>query len=173
MTFTQPDNIARGLSPPSPGQTLVIGLGNDYRQDDGVGLYVARKLRDLNLPQATVREAGGDAAALLELWKPQTPAILVDAVFSWSAPGTIFRFEAHGGPLPEKFLSQASSHGWGLAEAIELARTLKQLPSHLIVYGIEGRSFEVGLGLSRVVKRAAKQVLARVVQELGNLGGAG
>ncbi|MDP3182889.1 MAG: hydrogenase maturation protease [Desulfobaccales bacterium] len=173
MTFNQPDNLDHGFTSPSPGHTLVIGLGNDYRRDDGVGLYVARKLRDLNLPQTLILEAIGDAAALLELWKPGTPAILVDAVFSWSEPGTIFRFEAHSEPLPEKFLSPASSHAWGVAEAIELARTLKQLPSRLIVYGIEGKSFEVGLGLSPVVKRAAKQVVTRVVKELGRVGGGG
>lgn len=168
MTFFSP-----GLPALVPGHTLVIGLGNDYRGDDGVGLYVARKLQDLNLPQTLILESTGDAADLLDLWKPGTPAILVDAVFSWSEPGTIFRFEAHSEPLPPKFLASSSSHAWGLAEAIELARALKQLPPRLIVYGIEGQSFEVGLGLSRLVKRAAREVVTQVERDLEVLGEGG
>jgi hydrogenase maturation protease len=166
MTFTQTDNLNHGFTSLAPGHTLIIGLGNDYRRDDGVGLYVARKLRQMNLPRTTVLEVGDGPGALLELWENQTPAILVDAVLSWSKPGTVFRFEAHLEPLPQKFISPSSSHGWGLAEAIEMARALNQLPPRLIVYGIEGKSFEVGLGLSRVVKKAAAEVVDRVVQDL-------
>ncbi len=80
--------------------------------------------------------------------------------------GAVFRFEAHLEPLPEKFRSPASSHGWGLAEAIELARALNQLPPRLIVYGIEGKSFDLGLGLSREAKKAAAHVVARVRRDL-------
>ena len=36
----------------------------------------------------------------------------------------------------------------GLPEAVALARELDRLPTRLIVYGIEGESFETGEGLS-------------------------
>ncbi len=166
MTFTQPDNLDHGFTSLAPGHTLIIGLGNDYRRDDGVGLYVARKLRQMNLLRTSVLEVGDGPAALLELWENQTPAILVDAVLSWSKPGAVFRFEAHLEPLPQKFFSKASSHALGLAEAIELARALNQLPPRLIVYGIEGKSFEIGLGLSREARKAAADVVARVRRDL-------
>lgn len=49
-----------------------------------------------------------------------------------------------------------------MAEAIELARTLKQLPAKLIIYGIEGKHFAFGMGLSPEVEQATAEVVATV-----------
>ena len=49
-------------------ETLVIGVGNAFRGDDGVGLIVAQKLRALTLPGVTVLEQSGEGTALLEAW---------------------------------------------------------------------------------------------------------
>jgi hydrogenase maturation protease len=62
--------------------------------------------------------------------------------------------------------SRVSTHAFGVAEAIELARALRQLPPVLVVYGVEGATFETGAGLSTVVAAAVPQAVARVRQEL-------
>jgi hydrogenase maturation protease len=59
-----------------------------------------------------------------------------------------------------------SAHGFGVSEGIELARALKRLPAHLVVYGIEGRSFALGERLSPEVEAAAGEVVRRVKDEL-------
>ena len=56
-------------------------------------------------------------------------------------------------PLPRGALGM-STHGFGLAEALELARALGQLPRRCIVYAIEGASFETGAPLSPEVAAA-------------------
>ena len=43
-------------------------------------------------------------------------------------------------------LFRASTHHFGLAEAVELARAVGQLPERLVVFGIEGASFGRGRG---------------------------
>ena len=53
-------------------------------------------------------------------------------------------------PLPAHF-AHTSTHAFGVAEAIELARALRQLPSSLVVYGVEGTTFEPGMCLSTAV----------------------
>ena len=53
------------------------------------------------------------------------------------------RFEAHEQPLPASSL-RTSTHSLGVVEAIELARSLGELPRHVVVFAIEGRSFEPG-----------------------------
>ena len=144
---------------------LVIGIGNEYRRDDAVGLIVVRRLREKNLDHVKILEISGEGAALIEARKNAKRVILIDAVQSGAQPGTIFRFEAHQQPIPTKFF-RYSTHAFSVAEAIELARTLGGLPPKLIVYGIEGKNFEVGMGLSSEVEQAAHSVCEQVLQEL-------
>ena len=59
-----------------------------------------------------------------------------------------------------------STHGLGLGEAIELARAMGELPSRIVVYGIEGRDFARGRGLSREVEAALEEVSLRVRDEM-------
>ncbi len=149
-------------------ETLVIGLGNGFRGDDGAGLTVARRLRDLALPGVIVLEQSGEGAALVEVWGAADRVIVVDAVSSGSEPGLIHRIEVNDQPLPA-YLSCGSTHAFGLAEAVELARQLDRLPASLVIYGIEGRSFTPSTDLSPEVQAAAEMVIEQLAQELGPL----
>jgi hydrogenase maturation protease len=144
---------------------VVIGVGNEYRSDDGAGITVARRLRERFLTKITVLEESGEGAALIEAWKGATWVLLVDAVHSGAPPGTIHRLEARVAPVPTGFFHY-STHAFSVAEAIELARSLDQLPPQLIVYGIEGENFAAGVGLSRAVERAVEAVVERAAAEV-------
>lgn len=147
--------------------TLVLGIGNEYRCDDAVGLIVARRLKERADNHVSIFEHSGEGTALMEKWRNATCAILIDAVHSNQKAGTIFRFEAHRQAIPTQFFHY-SSHAFGLAEAIELARALKQSPSRLIIYGIEGKNFAVGIGLSDEAEKAVSAVVESVRQEIAN-----
>ena len=144
---------------------LIIGIGNLSRRDDAVGLVVARALRARNLKHIEIIELGGEGAALLEAWQGAERVVIVDAMQSGAAPGTILRFEAHRQQIPTQFF-RYSTHNFGLAEAIELGRALGRLPKELIVYGIEGKDFSLGEGLSPEVASAISQVLEKILAEL-------
>jgi hydrogenase maturation protease len=94
---------------------------------------------------------------LIEAWRGAGSVIVIDAVTSGAEPGTIHRFEANTETLP-KSLFRYSTHAFSLAEAIELARALGELPSRLVVYGIEANDFTAGVGLSSAVDEAARQL---------------
>ena len=153
----------------APGRppALVIGLGNEYRGDDAVGLVVARRLREAAPESVRVLEESGEGAALIESWQGADFVILIDAVYLGAKPGTIHRFDAHVQPIASKFF-RFSTHDFGVAQAVELARALGRLPPRLIVYGVEGKSFEAGVGLSPEVEAAAQEVVERVLAELGS-----
>src|SRR5512142_1763686 len=126
---------------------LVVGMGNEFRSDDAVGLVVARRISARRLPEVVVLEESGEGVALMERWKGARQAILVDAVSSGAKPGTIHRFDAHLRSIPAKFF-HSSTHSFGLAEAVELARALGELPPRLVVYGIEASRFTAGVALT-------------------------
>jgi hydrogenase maturation protease len=147
-------------------ETLVMGIGNAERGDDAAGLEVARRLRARASQDAVVRECSGQASCLLESWRGRPRVILIDAASGGGGrPGTIRRFEAHREALPTGLL-HASTHSWGVAEAIEMARALGELPPQVVVYAIEGRSFGPGRYLSPAVTRAVERVEQRIVREL-------
>ena len=59
-----------------------------------------------------------------------------------------------------------STHAFSVAEAVELARSLDQLPPRLIVYGIEGENFAAGMGLTSSVEQAVEAVTEQVAAEV-------
>ncbi|WKZ17879.1 MAG: hydrogenase maturation protease [Candidatus Jettenia sp. CY-1] len=144
---------------------LIIGIGNTYRRDDAVGLVIAQHIKKQVPDYVSVIEESGNGVALMESWKNADTVILIDAVHSGTKPGTIHRFNASAHPLPAEFF-RYSTHTFGVAEIIELARTLNQLPSHLIVYGIEGKRFEAGIGISPEVNKVVQKVVNRLRQDI-------
>jgi hydrogenase maturation protease len=134
---------------------IVIGVGNAWRGDDGVGLAVARRLRELSPPDVEVRAIEGDATALMDAWAGADRVVVVDAAQSGAAPGSVRRFDAHAAALPVRLL-RSSTHAFGVPDAIELARALGRLPATVDVYAIEGASFAAGDGLTPSVERAAE-----------------
>ncbi|MDM8521104.1 hydrogenase maturation protease [Anaerolineales bacterium HSG6] len=149
-----------------PAPVLVIGIGNDYRHDDGVGLVVARALKQKSLPHLTIIESTGGGAELMDLWQTKPCVILIDAVSSNAEPGTFHQRNVVETPLPTNFLTQ-SSHAFGLAPAIELSRTLNSLPVQLLFLGVEGEDFSLGLGLSLRVQAMVPVVVEHVCQFSG------
>ena len=146
---------------------LLIGIGNEYRCDDSIGLHVIRALKELKLPETIIVESSGDGAELIEMFSSARMAIIIDAVSSGGMPGTIYQFDAHKQPIPAQLSSQ-STHAFGVSEAIELARVLEQIPPILIVYAIEGENFSTGIGLTSKVERAAQEVVEGVYDEVQN-----
>jgi hydrogenase maturation protease len=144
---------------------LVIGVGNDWRGDDGAGLAAARRLRASLRGRADVIERSGEAGALVEALHGRAHAIVIDAASTGAAPGTIRRFEVHAAPLPEAWDS-ASTHAFGVGHALELARALGDLPPRTIVYGVEAQACEPGDGLSPAVETALDELEQRVAEEL-------
>jgi len=145
----------------------IIGCGNALRRDDGAGLAVARRLKAAGLPGAEVQMASGEGTDLFERLQGAEQAIVIDAMRSGLAPGTIRLFEPDDRLDPDGF---GSSHSLGLAHAIELSRFLGVLPRRLEVYGIEGRDFRPGPGLSPPVEKAVRRLAKRLYQRCTNAG---
>jgi hydrogenase maturation protease len=138
-------------------KTVVIGVGNALRGDDGAGIAVAQRLHGLACDEEPSR--------LIEAWEGAGAAILVDSVVSGAPPGTLHRFDASTEPIPARAL-RSSTHAIGLAETIELARALGKLPARVVVYGIEGASFDAGAALSPDVEAAVSRLVETIEEEL-------
>jgi hydrogenase maturation protease len=150
----------------NPAPILVIGIGNPDCGDDQAGLAVADKLKAQAICHTRVIEKTGDCLSLLEIWKDADSVILVDAARSGAEPATVFRLEGGAQPLPVSLLRHSSTHSFGVAEAVALARSLNQLPHRIVIFGIEGKNFAVGAPLSAEVEAALDTVAERVRAEV-------
>jgi hydrogenase maturation protease len=144
----------------------VIGVGNEWRGDDAVGLLVVRRLKADQLPEVEIAECRGTVTAVREAWKDAAGVIVVDAVFSGGRPGAIYRFDAHDGGVPVQLSRSPSTHGLGVAEALALGQLFQELPPYLIIYGIEGQNFGPGQEVSREVEAAIPEMIRRLRQEI-------
>jgi hydrogenase maturation protease len=144
---------------------LVVGVGNVYRQDDGVGLFIIEELKRMNLPDVELWGNQRDMMDLLEKWKNRTNVILFDAVYSKVDPGTIYRFELPKETLPS-FVFTCSTHSFSVADISEIAMALGEHPERMIVYGIEGECFDHGQQLSDIVKEAAQRAIQRALEDI-------
>lgn len=138
-------------------RTQIIGCGNLHRMDDGAGVLVARRLRELGIP-AEIQSGG--AFELIAGWERDEHLILIDAVRTGAPIGTIHMWEGNPPRLPHA--RHFSSHGFGLAEAFRLGQILNCLPERITVFGIEGDQFGMGVQVSPEVATA----IGRVAQQI-------
>jgi len=139
---------------------LVIGCGNRQRGDDAAGILAAERLRELGVP---AQICGGEATALMETWNGANDVIVIDAVLTGARPGTLHIWDGSQA-LPSCF-SVTSTHGLGVAEAIELARALGRLPARLRVWAIEGLQFDLGSDVSPPIRQATEQAALEIAAE--------
>jgi hydrogenase maturation protease len=144
---------------------MVIGLGTPERGDDAAGLEAARLLAPLAPAGTRVLALPGQTAELLDLWTQAPLAVVIDAVVSGAAPGTIHRVDGRNGRLRGASYRR-STHDIGLADIVALGRALDRLPQRLVIVGIEVQSCSVGAGLSALVRRGVRQAVGAVLTEL-------
>jgi hydrogenase maturation protease len=137
-------------------------VGSSFRGDDAVGPVVAERLRAVGAP---VLDCADEPTRLLDLWDGLDTVVVVDALRSNAVPGTLHRIDADDGPLPRD-VRLASTHAMGIADVLELGRTLGRAPRRVIVLGIEGASFGMGEAMTPAVAGAIDELVASVLREL-------
>ena len=142
---------------------VVIGIGNDFRRDDAVGLTVADQVAERNLPRVRVVTGIGEPAALLEAWSGATRAVVVDAAAGAdSAPGRIRRWTARD----LEATAAVSSHALGLTQTCALGQALARMPDELVIFTIEVADMNHGIGLTPAVAAAVPDLVDAIIAEL-------
>ena len=138
---------------------ILIGLGNPFRRDDGVGPEILRRLPDL-----PSRYCEGDPLRLMAALDGLERAVIVVAV-EGEAPGRIHRWVWPEVPR-ESMRPRLSSHGMSLFDALRLLEQSDRLPATVVVYGLEGEDFGWGEGFSAPVGATLSRLESMVRGEL-------
>ena len=149
-------------------KTIVLGVGNPILCDDGVGIHVARQIKEkINDPNIVVDEAITGGMNLLDLMTGYDKAILIDAVNIKDAKvGEVIRFPLSSLPTTHS----DNPHDASLMEALELAKKLGQdnIPNEIIVVGIVLKEIPYVFGeklspkIAKAVPKAVKMALSEI-----------
>ena len=159
-------HLLRDPLPPLRGgaalSSAAVCLGSRYRGDDALGPLVADRLREARVP---VLDCADEPTRLLDEWAGLETVVIVDAVLTGAPVGTPYRVDVADEPLPRE-LGLASTHAVGVADALELGRTLGRAPRRVVVLGVEGAAFGMGDEMSPAVAAAVDGVVVAALAEL-------
>jgi len=148
---------------------VVIGVGNEFRRDDGAGPAVVTSLHGQAPAGVELVLTDGEPTRLIEAWTGAALAVVVDAIRADPPrPGRVHRFvldQPLGGPA-----RTTSSHGFGLDDAVRLALALDRMPGRLVVHAIEAADLAQGRGLTPLVAAAVGDVARAVLTDIRDAG---
>lgn len=146
----------------SPLVLTIIGCGNSNRSDDGVGVHVAQRLKEVlrETPKENVRvfDAGTGGIDVMFQARGSSRLIIIDAGNTGSEPGAIY--EVPGEELTTDREQSYSLHDFRWDHALYAGRRIfrENFPTDVTVYLIEAAKLDLGLEMSEPVLKAADEV---------------
>jgi len=146
-------------------KTIVAGIGNIIRSDDGVGVHALRQLqKDPRVPRdVTFLDAGTMGLELLGYVRDATRLLLIDAVDVGKPVGTVVRMngdELRGQPCG------GSVHQLAVADLITTLPLVSDPAPQIVLLGIQTASTQWGTVLSGPVEAALESLVEAVIEEL-------
>lgn len=167
----QPDPFQAGRSQEDTGPVaLVLGIGNILLGDEGAGIRVVEAITDRYSlpPEAEVIDGGTMGLELLPYLEGRRFLVIVDAVNTGAAPGTVVRLEPDD---PSTFFRQKiSPHQLGIADVLAVAALTESLPERIVLIGVVPKDIATGLAVSPEIAAQISVMVEMVAAELAAAG---
>ena len=153
----------------SSRRTLIVGVGNPILSDDGVGIHVARRVKELGLKDVDVEELPASGLELLDMVLGYDTVVIVDAIVTEKeAPGKMFVLEEDDF---ERTIHGTTPHGINIATALAMGRRIlsNQMPKEVFFVAVEaGDVVNVSEKLTPPVEAAMASIVDRVVSMISD-----
>ena len=120
------------------GELIILGMGNKFFGDDGVGIIIAEKLKSIfaENDKITIEETNWGGLRIIDLLSGYRTAIVIDALLTGVRPAGFIHKLDYKDLIHS--VRMVSFHDVNFATAVELARELKiPMPENISVYAIE------------------------------------
>ncbi|UCD83498.1 MAG: hydrogenase maturation protease [Deltaproteobacteria bacterium] len=146
-------------------KTLILGLGNPIRGDDGVGIRVAEELRrQIKDEDIEVQEASVGGLGILDLIQGYDKVIIVDSIQTKDGqPGQIHRLKPSD---LKSYIHTSWPHEVNLTTTLSLGDKLQlRMPKIINIYAVEIKdditfAEECTPEISKVVPKVVHQILS-------------
>lgn len=147
---------------------LVLGVGNDIKRDDAVGLRVTEQLETrLEADRVDVRTMTSGRLMLIEEMSGYDRVFIVDSVKTeGGAPGDWYAFDPEQ-VEPEKESGGLATHNVGLGTLITLGEAMGEAMPEVTIYAIEVTDpFSYGEGMTDAVAAAVPRLVDEIHDEI-------
>jgi hydrogenase maturation protease len=148
---------------------LVVGCGNSLAGDDSVGLEIVHRLQACGGHDFEFRELVEGGLGLLDLFASADTILILDAVQTGAPAGTLHLVPLPSADIAPRALGTLSSHGWGVDEALRMARVLGRRVPRLMLLGIELESVRLGAPRTPPINVTLETVIKHFQQLRGAL----
>ena len=144
---------------------LILGIGNILLKDEGIGVYVVNKLKEMSLPDNIEVLDGGTAGLdLVDFISGYKKLIVIDAVNAGGEPGTIYRLTEENLNIGPKAIM--SFHEIDFLDAIHMSEVTGNKPEEIVVVGVEPKDMSDGVELSPEIKERIPRIIEIVMEEV-------
>lgn len=147
------------------GKTLILGMGNTIRGDDGVGIFISEALKSrIDYPYVEIKQTQESVIHLLDKIIGYEKVIIIDSLqIKEGNPGDVYRFNPLEENILEKSVAPYSLHHLGMAEIMKIADTLIDMPREIIIYAVkivkkDLFSDKLSLRVNRAIPKAVKLI---------------
>jgi len=147
--------------------TVLIGLGNPFMSDDGIGVHIVERLsvRAADFPDADFLDLGSASMDVLHALVGRDRAFLIDCAYMGEPPGTMRRF------IPVEVISEKERTGLTIHESdvlamLKLSQELGELPETTVIFAIQPDIVESGDRLSTTLASKLEEYIRVIVGEL-------
>lgn len=147
----------------------IVGVGSPFG-DDQLGWRVAELLKkETRLQQylgngLEIQINDRPGLALVDAMKNVKNFYVIDALKTGRNPiGQLYRMNGELIDADHGFLS---THGFGIVQALALAKALNQLPSNVVIYGVEIGEIDYAAPLSSVINNACEALAQQIIEEI-------
>jgi len=146
-------------------KTVVVGVGNIIRSDDGLGVHALRRLlADTRAPQDVAFVDGGTLGLELVSYVCEASRLLlIDAVDIGQSPGTLIRMN---GDELRSLPGAASVHQLGVADLIATLSLASEERPDIVLLGIQPASTDWGTRLTPKIEAALGPLVAMAIAVL-------
>ncbi len=152
-------------------RTLICGVGNKLKRDDGLGPFVIEQLEDTPMPEGVdVVDYGISGFKCALKLEGYSKVVFVDAIsLPGFEPGRLHRLKITKEKLmksPKLSDFSLSMHETDLERIMATAAVLNIYPDEVVIIGCEPSDTAVGLGLTKSVEAAVPKIIELVLKEL-------
>ncbi len=144
-------------------ETLIIGIGNSGRQDDGLGWAFLDAIESLLLENIDLEYRYQLQVEDAELIARYNTILFVDADMVQHPNG--FNFEK----LYPKDVNSYTSHELNPASVLHLAKTIYDVNPECYMIGISGIAFDLNIGLTQVAQKNLDNAFRYFKQDFYNI----
>jgi hydrogenase maturation protease len=145
--------------------TLILGIGNLLLKDEGVGVHVVQKLKEMPLPEnVEVLDGGTSGLDLADYIAGRKKLIVIDAVNTGGKPGTLYRLTKENLDIKPKAIF--SFHEIDFLDALHISEVVNSKPEEVVVIGIEPKDMTIGTELSPEIEERIPRIIELVTSEL-------